>query len=266
MHLLRAIRWRVSGPPAPTTFLVSYPKSGRTWLRVLIGRYLSSRYRLPERRILQTEWLTHHAGLPVAAFSHDGSAMKDRRHCRDMDYRRSDYADRKVLLLTRNFKDTLVSSYFHQTQRDKNFTGELSEYVRSEYYGLPKLLAFYRAWERDHGMPVEFRVVRYEDLHRDPVATLVDVLRFLGEKNPSMRVVEESVRYGSFDNLRVAEEENRFNDGILSTREGKHPDSYKVRRGKVGGWVDDLSPDDAAYVDAMVNESGLRVVRPAVDA
>jgi len=258
MRLLKAIQWRLHAPVEPEIYIVSYPKSGRTWLRVLIGRYLTTRYRLPERRTLDTEWLTHHAGLPVAGFSHDTSAMKDDRHYRDIRGRRSHYADKKVLFLTRDFKDTLVSSFFHQQKRDGRFDGTLPEYLHSEYYGAIKLLTFYEVWRRDRTIPRAFATIGYEDLHRSPEETLGDALRYLGETEISDAALAESVRYGSFQNLRKAEEEDRFNSGILKTREGRDPDSYKVRRGKVGGYADYMSAEDIEYVDGLVAKFGLQ--------
>ena len=45
MALIRTIR----GAPRPEadTYVVSYPKVGRTWLRALVGKALVDHYRLP---------------------------------------------------------------------------------------------------------------------------------------------------------------------------------------------------------------------------
>ena len=62
---------------ASQTIVVSYPKSGRTWLRALLGRYLTRRARLPESAMLDTEQVSVAAGLPRLSFTHDGSAMAE---------------------------------------------------------------------------------------------------------------------------------------------------------------------------------------------
>ena len=40
--------------------------------------------------------------------------------------------------------------------------------------------------------------------------------------------------------------------GALTPRDVRNPNSYKVRRGKVGGFVDYLSPEDIAYCDEVL--------------
>jgi hypothetical protein len=39
------------------------------------------------------------------------------------------------------------------------------------------------------------------------------------------------------------------------------PESYKTRRGKVGGYVDYLTAEDIAFIDQTVNEFGCPFLR-----
>ena len=42
----------------------------------------------------------------------------------------------------------------------------------------------------------------------------------------------------------------------LTPRDKGDPETYKVRRGKIGGYVDYLSPDDVAFCHAMLERYG----------
>ena len=99
-------------------------------------------------------------------------------------------------------------------------------------------------------MPAAVLVVRYEDLHDRPEAELRRVLEFVGVAEVADAVVAEAVAFASFDNMRRLEEADAFgSDRLRPGRVGDH-DSYKTRRGVVGGHRDELTPDQIARLDA----------------
>src|SRR6266513_1927861 len=98
--------------PTADAYVVSYPKSGRTWLRVLIGKALCLHRGLDTDGLLDTPGLTAAAGVSRTELHHDGSEIRD-----DLDYRslpqdKRVYRGKKVVLLARDPRDLLVSSYF----------------------------------------------------------------------------------------------------------------------------------------------------------
>jgi hypothetical protein len=236
--------------------IISYPKTGRTWLRALIGRCLTARLNLPENRTLDTADLTEAAGLLRTGFIHDGSALKENRSYLELDPDKSGYSGKKVVLLSRDVKDTLVSAYFQATRRIKVFDGPISDFIRSDLYGVMKILTFYRIWIENRDVPQDLLFVTYENLSGDPRAVLEKVLGFIGAVEPGMFELEEAVEYCSFDNLKRAEEENRFESNLLRPRRRGDADSFKVRKGKIGNYREYLSREDIEYVDAMIREHG----------
>lgn len=249
--------------PAADVYLLSYPKTGRTWLRALLGRALVDHYRLPEAKLLGTEELTRMAGLPVAAFYHDGSAMIDGWTASDLPSDKSVYRDKRVLLLGRDVRDTLVSAYFQATRRIGVFDGPIGAFVRDRRYGVDKVLAFYRHWDSARDVPREFAFLRYESIHADPAAALARTLAFVGARDVPTATIAAAVEYSRFDNLRRAESEDRFDSHMLRTRAGADPESYKVRRGKIGGYRDYLSEEDVAWIDRRVAQDGCGFTRSA---
>jgi len=239
-------------------FLISYPKCGRTWLRLLLGKYVIG----PAGRgdPLEVRQLTYsNPEFSSLEVSHD-----DYPHWKRADRvvtNKQAYAGKKVIFLVRDPRDTLVSYYFQYTKRgDKNlaedagFNGTLSEFIRHDIGGLRSLVAFYNAWARSRDVPSGFLVVRYEDMIRDARAILQGVVAFLEWPMRDPSFFDEVVAFGTFDNMRMIEETNALNNARLQAPKDRDPESFKVRRGKVGGYIDYLEPEDIRYIDGYLKE------------
>ena len=104
----------------------------------MLGKALCGHYGLDERRLLRTPSLALAAGLDPIVFTHDGSALADGKHWSELAAGKSDYKEDRVVLLLRDPKDAIVSSYFQATRRLRVFDGTLSQFVRSERFGDPQ--------------------------------------------------------------------------------------------------------------------------------
>jgi hypothetical protein len=242
--------------------LLSYPKAGRTWLRALIGKAIADTYGLPEHLLLETPELTRAAGLPIAAFDHDQSSMRNGLRWQDMTADRSAYRGKRVLLMGRDVRDILVSAYFQATRRIHVFAGPISAFIRHDVYGVEKILAFYRIWAANRHIPAQFEFLTYEDLHRDPVAAVSRVLALIGAET-SDAVIANAVDFCRFENMHIAEAENHFKSNILRPAQSGDQESFKVRVGKVGNYAQYLSPNDIEYIDCAIASGGCEFTRPA---
>lgn len=241
--------------------IVSYPKSGRTWLRILLGKYLADRVGASEPEFGNIEELSLRAGLPTVSFTHDGSDLRKKLPTSDLDPDKSAYRDCRVLLLTRGVADTMVSAYFQATRRKHLFDGSLSEFLESDRFGVVKLVTFLEQWYRAADSPRAFLRASYEALHVGAVATLTDVLCFLGVDAPAPEDVAAAVEYGRFENMRRMEERDAVSSRWLRPGDPDDPESFKTRRGKVGGFRDYLEPEDIAYIRAATLASTCPWVR-----
>jgi hypothetical protein len=244
-------------------YALSYPKAGRTWLRALVGKVLADSLGLSERRILETEFLARRAGVPTIGFDHDGSAMRYNVRWQDMPRDRGGYAGKRVLLLGRDVRDNLVSAYFQATRRIDVWQGPISPFLRDDRYGVDKLLTFYGLWAEQRHVPAAFMFIRYEELHADTAGTLARVLPFFGIEAPS-EAIAAAVDYCRFENLQRGEAEQRFRGSALVPGREGDPEAFKVRRGKVGGYVDYLSAADIDYIDTAIADRGNEFTRAAV--
>lgn len=262
MPYIRTVR----GKPRPDVdrYLISYPKVGRTWLRALLGKALVERYGLPGKHLLETGRLVAAAGLPSFAFDHDGASIMDGLSWRELDADKSAFRDKHVLLLGRDVRDTLVSAYLHATRRLGIYDGTISAFVRDERYGVDKVLAFYRQWWDARSVPRAFAFLRYEALHATPVDALRRALDFLGATAVDDAILGEAVRYATFENMRKAEASDTLRTLALRPATPDDPESFKVRRGRVGGYAEYLSAADVAYIDARESEAGCEFTRPQV--
>src|SRR3989442_240317 len=57
--------------PTYAVYVVSYPKTGRSWLRVMLGKAVCLGYGQPDALLLRTPRLTAAAGLRATRFSHE---------------------------------------------------------------------------------------------------------------------------------------------------------------------------------------------------
>jgi len=265
--LLRRIKRKVvafnSSPPKIDTadvevYIVSYPKSGRTWLRVLLGKYLCEHFGLDESEILNAHVLTRLAHVPITFFTHDGSQESEATVWSELpdDKSASRYSKSKVIFLVREPKDTLVSSHFQNTLRARISHGSMSETVRDERLGIRKILAFHNIWHKNQHVPKEFLLLRYEELHNDPASCLRSVLEFIGIDEISEKAVENAVAFAHFDNMRHLERSGELGDKRLKPGSLDDQESYKTRRGIVGGYTDYLTDSDILYIDQMAKAIG----------
>jgi alcohol sulfotransferase len=74
---------------------------------------------------------------------------------------------------------------------------------------------------------------------------------------PDEARIDEAVRFASVDNLRELERGSFFrSSGIrMMPKDRGNPDSYKVRRAKVGGYRDYFDDDQLAEIDALVQST-----------
>ena len=115
-------------------------------------------------------------------------------------------------------------------------------------------------WLAEWDRPGQLHLLRYEDARADPAATFAAALRFLRpDAEPDPAAVGRAVAIASFDNMRRLEAGDRHAPGAelvadlqeeaLRPCDAADPDSYKVRRGKVGGYVDYLAGPDIAFLN-----------------
>ncbi len=238
--LRRYLQWtrrnfssRASELSGGEVIILSVPKSGRTWLRAFLCAYFCKRFGLeftlrPERY--------EEPGIPRLVFSH-GRA--------------------KIILLARDPRDCFVSLYLQLTRRDPNAAAEfkhktVSDLLRDRRFGVRAIIVTMNDWLNEFSGRDNFTLIRYESLRASPAEHFRDLLALLGESAPEMPIFREALDFSRFENMQKLEAAGAFDSKILHPGDVRDPESFKVRRGKVGGYREYLSADDQAYAaDAM---------------
>ncbi len=243
--------------------VVSYGKSGRTWLRLMLSRFYQRRHGLPEGAFLEYDNLNRQvAEIPTIFFTH-GNYLRD--YTGHFDDLAADFRDRPVLLLVRDPRDIAVSQYFQWAHRmsphkkwlnrypavDEELT--IWQFVAQHEAGLDRAIEFLNGWARASEKLESIEIVRYEDMRVEPESVLERVLRFFGA-DPEPAEVQEAVEYARFDNMRQLEHESvvAASGRRLIPGEPGRSDSYKVRRAKVGGWRDYFDEAEITEIDVRV--------------
>jgi hypothetical protein len=223
--------------------VLSRAKSGRTWLRAMLSRLYQAANGLPEKQLLEFDnFHRKNAAIPKIFFTH-GRYLRERLGTAQWQER---FRHKRVIFLVRNPCDVAVSEYFQSTRRASEHKTELYaidrevsmyDFVMTSGMGLPAIIDYFNAWEPVVSQLPSALVVRYEDMRARPEASLAKIVDFL-EAPFTERQIAEAVDFASFENLKEKERTNFFANRRLAPRDATDPDSFKVRRGKVGGYRD----------------------------
>src|SRR5262245_61451413 len=243
--------------------VISYGKSGRTWARVMLSRYFQLRYGVSRRRLFTLDnYHRHNPAIPVVMFTHD-NYLRDFTGTEG----KSDFSGKKLVVLVRHPADTAVSQYFQWRYRMKPGKKALNDYpahgadisvqdfVLHHPAGLERVVAFTNQWAKELSGSGNILLVRYEDLRRDTAGELRRILNFMGEQ-PTDQELADVVVFASIENMRKLEEGRTFwrSGSVLKPAQRGNVDSYKVRRGKVGGFHDYFSDAEVAEIERYVGE------------
>jgi len=241
----------------------SYGKSGRTWVRVMISRYYQLVYKLPDNILMGFDNFHRlNRDIPRIFYTHDNYL---RRYTGNVDSKK-DYYDKKTILLVRNPIDVAVSQFHQWKYRMRPEKKAMNNYpahdadisvydfVKYEGHGLSHVIDYMNAWGRELPKIKQLLVVRYEDLRANPEQEMARIVEFLGMQ-PNEEYLRDTAEFASVENLRKKEQENYFwrSGSRVQAKDVNDPNTYKVRKAKVGGYRDYFDDDQVAELNAVVD-------------
>lgn len=241
--------------------LVSWGKSGRTWLRVMLSRAYQLKGALDEDSFLEFDnFHKLNSELPAVFFTHNNYLKDYSGNSEPL----VDFRGKRVVLLVRDPLDVAVSQFFQWRFRmrpRKKFINdypmkdtEIWDFVRDETVGVPRIVKFLNGWARaipEHG---DVLLVRYRDMRSDPARVLAQILEFTGTAC-STEQVSAAVEFARYDNMKKMEQTKFFKGTGTRVKPGNkdNPQSFKVRKGKVGGYRDYFNDQQCAELEQMAS-------------
>jgi hypothetical protein len=245
--------------------LLSAPKSGRTWIRTFLCAYFC---KLHGREFTLQPGRYNHPEFPRVVFSHDRFEHRTKGNLWDRlrgkylvpkrEVRRA-----KIILLARDPRDCFVSLYAQMTRRDPSAAEALrrktvSELLRDKRFGIPGFVRAMNDWLDEFASQKNFMIIRYEALRASPAKHFRELLAVLGETTPDMSIFQEALEFSEFENMQKLEAAGAFDSKILRPGDVRDPESFKVRRGKIGGYRESLSVEDQEYATKALAELNSR--------
>ena len=237
--------------------ILSYPKSGRTWVRFMIDSYLCRMHRLQVKNVFEAE---KHADQPCRIeWTHLTAAMVLKRPYWQMGPWEVGQAARLPwLLLVRNFYSTMASAYFQARDRIGVFQGPPDAFLRSTRYGVIKLVTFYNLWDELKPRLERPQMFSYEALVADTRRVLEQILRSL-ELSVVAEWVDRVVAEATFGHMKRLSVTPAYAGTVLAPTD---PATYKVRQGRGLGYRQLFCEEDLAYIDNVVDAMLIRADSP----
>ena len=167
-------------------------------------------------------------------------------------------------------RDVIVSLFFQLSKRTRQFRGTLSEMIADRRFGIHAIVETMNTWLLEWGERDNFKLLRYEDCRLNTRGAFEEMLRFFGFERIEQEAFDRGLQFSSFENMKSMEAHGEFKTGILLPQNPADPDSFKVRRGIVGGYKQYLNERDLLGIeqamlslDSRFGYQGARLAAPA---
>ena len=218
-------------------FVVSYPRSGNTWVRFLLANTIEHDAEQP------IDFHSVHSVIPDYGIREHRQFIEALAGPRIMkSHSAFDRRFHRVIYLVRDGRDVMVSYYDYETKHQR-FDGSFQDFLLSSQLPYGLWADHVQSW-LDAREGTDLLVVRYEDLLQDAQHELERMTRFVGiDSTPD--VLESAVRRSAFDQMQKLEQ----------TRGRPYGDTaYQfVRRGMAGQWSGAFDQESRAVFKSQAN-------------
>jgi hypothetical protein len=234
----------------PDVYVVSYPKCGRTWLRLLLQRCFE---------LAGSPTQPHHDGsivdVPgkvIVKFEHDqGNWVPAPRPLAELRYNAAKYSGKRLVFLVRDPRDVLVSSWYHLRYRERIYREPLGNFVHDDLVGIEKVVRFMNMFIEHQDEPAAFLLMTYEQMRADPLTETRRLLQFICHSLDDA-VIAQAVEACSFHNMKKMEADGSLREPWMKPGAKGQEKSMKIRKGKIGGYRDELSAGDVDFLDRVI--------------
>ena len=216
-------------------FLVSYPRSGNTWLRFLLAMII--------KKAKDVDFGNIEKYAPDLYRNNNDSLLKTGRPRIIKSHEIYNPGYPNVIYMIRDVRDVLVSCYHYTLKmgNDCTFDAYLTQLIKGDDGPMEfgNWVSNVRSWlnHRD-----SICIVKYEDLLTNPENTISKLLDELSIEYLET-TVKKAISACSFDNMQKKENKAGNINYIKNNKDIKF-----VRKGKIGGWREFLTPEHIAII------------------
>jgi hypothetical protein len=235
-------------------FLVSYPRSGNTWTRFLLGNLIYQKEPVTFSNI--------ESRIPEIYFNPDRfmRELPRPRMLKSHEAFQPHYP--RVIYIVRDPRDVAVSFYHHNVK-----AGNIGEDYPMAHF-VPRFIAgefdhkfgSWRdnvlSWTTLRGNSKNFLMLRYEDMKRDTRAELIKIVRFLEacafrKIDSSPQALQRAAELSSAERMRELEKKEAKDWVLTKNTRGDKP---FVRSATAGGWKSQLDPQSVMEIESAWGE------------
>ncbi len=236
-------------------YILSYPKSGRTWLqRLIVEAYIVDHdSELSVHDISDLHDLDD--AFPRVLLSHAGSCWEEslrvlsKEKLLQIDFKR--YLTGRVVYVYRDPRDILVSQYYHMRYRTQINSITPQTLLRSYNVGLPKVIQFMNVWaDLIAQSPDNILAVSYENLLGNTEQVLSTVFKFLG-LSVSNEALKQSIDKCQITN-QSTKESAEAQSPWLYTPNPDNVNSRHARKGQVGEHKELFTSQELREMNVMI--------------
>ncbi|MEK6879906.1 MAG: sulfotransferase domain-containing protein [Nanoarchaeota archaeon] len=231
--------------------IVSYPKTGRTWLSMILATLFQEKYNLDKKDIISLEKLTYKSNqLPKISLIHEDNPQLKTPIELTISKKKL-LEKKKIIFLIRDPRDVIVSWYFHMKNRKGKYEGNISDFLGIPIGGFHTIIEYFNIWNK-YSKHKNFLKITYENLSKNPLEEIKKILNFLKVYNIKDEEIINSMQKSSFENMQKMEKENVFNVNRFKTKDVNDTESFKMRKGEVGGYKNYLNKKDIEMLNSYL--------------
>lgn len=236
------------------SFIISYPKSGRTWLQ----RMIIEAIKLDAKSDVDLEDISelneYFPSFPKMLSTHASSSWEEVVHDEHSilkeDY--PSYSHAKIIFLYRDPRDVLVSQYYHMKHRTGFSSLKKEDMYLNNNVGLKKIVHFMNKW-KGYSETYDDNVlsISYEALKANPDKGLSDILSFLGI-DISADVIAQAVKNTSLKKMQEKETEHKEAASPWSSTSSNNSNAFQSRKGIVGEYKEFFNAYEIDKINQLI--------------
>ncbi len=207
--------------------LISYPRSGNTWVRFLLANILK-----PEG--VEIDFHNVHLYVPELKRNNDIiRTLEPPRVIKSHALYKAEFP--RVIYLVRDGRD-VYASYYHYRLNQLDPGTTFGEFLRREDHFPSRWKDHVESWINADLPEEDLLIVRYEDLLEDPRSELRKMVDFVGLR-ASDEKINRAIENARFDKMKEIDQTKGRKYNLTGTKNF-------VRKGKAGSWRDEFTEED----------------------